>query len=160
MRYNEIKKGGGDKMLTGQKIAELRTKAGITQEQLAEKLYVTRAMVSKWERDICLPDYNMVEKIAGFLSVSPDEIMSRSDAVLNELYSFLSDTDSNDLLKDLNDFLSTLNRRDKSVFIRRYYYLEDINAIAKNYDITENNVRTVLMRTRKKFKKYLKEMSL
>lgn len=36
-------------MLTGQKIAELRTKAGFTQEQLAEKLYVTRAMVSKWE---------------------------------------------------------------------------------------------------------------
>lgn len=79
-----------------------------SQEQLAEKLYVTRAMVSKWERGICLPNYNMILKIAEILSVSPDEIMSRNDAVLNELYSFLSDTDSNDLLKDLNDFLSTL----------------------------------------------------
>ena len=119
-------------MLTGQKIAELRTKAGITQEQLAEKLYVTRAMVSKWERDISQPDYAMVEKIADVLSVSPDEIMSKGDAVLNELYSFLSDTDSNDLLKDLNEFLSTLKSRDRSVFIRRYYYLEDINTIAEN----------------------------
>ena len=147
-------------MLTGQKIAELRTKAGITQEQLAEKLYVTRAMVSKWERDISQPDYAMVEKIADVLSVSPDEIMSKGDAVLNELYSFLSDTDSNDLLKDLNEFLSTLKSRDRSVFIRRYYYLEDINTIAENYGIKEGNVRTVLMRTRRKFKKYLKEMSL
>lgn len=145
-------------MLTGQKIAELRANMDLSQEQLAEKLYVTRAMVSKWERGICLPDYNMILKIAEMLSVSPDEIMSRNDAVLNELYSFLSDTDSNNLLKDLNDFLSTLNGRDRSVFIRRYYYLEDINTIAENYNITESNVRTVLMRTRKKFKKYLERM--
>ena len=127
-------------MLTGQKIAELRTNMGLSQEQLAEKLYVTRAMVSKWERGICLPDYNMILKIAEMLSVSPDEIMSRKDAVLNELFSFLSDTDSDDLLKDLNDFLSTLNGRDRSVFIRRYYYLEDINTIAENYNITESNM--------------------
>ena len=145
-------------MLTGQKIAELRTKAGFTQEQLADKLYVTRAMVSKWERDICQPDYDTVEKIADILSVSPDEIISRSDAVLNEPYSFLSDAESSDLLKDLNGFLSTLKSRDRSVFIRRYYYLEDITTIAENYNITESNVRTVLMRTRKKFKKYLKGM--
>ena len=142
-------------MLTGQKIAELRTKAGLTQEQLADKLYVTRAMVSKWERDICQPDYGMVEKIACILSVSPDEIISMSDVVLNELYSFLSDTDSNDLLKDLNEFLATLKSRDRSVFIRRYYYLESNSTIAENYGISEVNVRTILMRTRKKFKKYL-----
>ena len=117
-------------------------------------------MVSKWERDISQPDYGMVEKIAEVFSVSPDKIMSRNDAILNELYSFLSDTDSNDLLKDLNDYLSTLNLRDRSVFIRRYYYLESNSTIAENYGISESNVRTVLMRTRKKFKKYLKEMSL
>ena len=143
-----------------QRIADLRTKAGITQEQLAEKLYISREMVSKWERDISQPDYSMVEKIAEILSVTPDKIMSRNDAILNELYSFLSDTDSNDLLKDLNDFLSTLNRRDRSVFIRRYYYLESNSTIAENFGISESNVRTILMRTRKKFKKYLKEMSL
>ncbi|MBE6843931.1 MAG: helix-turn-helix transcriptional regulator, partial [Ruminococcus sp.] len=33
------------KMLTGQKIAKIRTKVGLTQEQLAQKLYVTRTMV-------------------------------------------------------------------------------------------------------------------
>ena len=142
-------------MLTGQKIAKLRTNAGITQEQLAEKLYVTRVMVSKWEREICQPDYNTVLKIAEILSVSPDEIMSREEAVINELYSFLSDTDSSDLIKDLNMFLETLNSGDRSIFIRRYYFLEDINIISEHYGIKEGTVRTVLMRTRKKFKKYL-----
>ena len=146
-------------MLTGQKIAELRTSAGLTQEQLADKLYVTRALVSKWERDICRPDYSMVIRIAEALSVHPDEIMSRKEAVTEELYSFLSDTDSSDLMKDLNDFLSTLKSRDRSVFIRRYHYLEDIGTIAENYGITESNVRTVLMRTRKKLRKYLEGVS-
>ena len=146
-------------MLTGQKIAELRIKAGLTQEQLADRLYVTRTMVSKWERDICQPDRNTILKMADIFSVSPDEIMSVEDAVINELFKLVSDTDSRDLLKDLNEFLSTLNSRDRSVFIRRYYYFEDISVIAENYGIKEGNVRTVLMRTRKKFRKYLEGMS-
>ena len=145
-------------MLTGQKIAELRIKAGLTQEQLADRLYVTRTMVSKWERDICQPDRNTILKMADIFSVSPDEIMSVEDAVINELFKLVSDTDSRDLIKDLNEFLSTLNSRDRSVFIRRYYYFEDISVIAENYGIKEGNVRTVLMRTRKKFRKYLEGM--
>ncbi|WP_049962609.1 helix-turn-helix domain-containing protein [Ruminococcus sp. HUN007] len=145
-------------MLTGQKIAELRIKAGLTQEQLADRLYVTRTMVSKWERDICQPDRNTILKMADIFSVSPDEIMSVEDAVINELFKLVSDTDSRDLLKDLNEFLSTLNSRDRSVFIRRYYYFEDISVIAENYGIKEGNVRTVLMRTRKKFRKHLEGM--
>ena len=146
-------------MLTGQKIAELRMKAGLTQEQLADRLYVTRTMISKWERNICQPDRNTILKMADIFSVSPDEIMSVEDAVINELFKLVSDTDSRDLLKDLNEFLSTLNSRDRSVFIRRYYYFEDICVIAENYGIKEGNVRTVLMRTRKKFRKYLEGMS-
>ena len=141
--------------MTGQKIAKLRTDAGFTQEQLAEKLYVTRVMVSKWERDICQPDYQTVLKMAEILSVSPDEIISKQDAVFNELYSFLADSSSPDLMNDLNTFLSTLNSRDRSIFVRRYYFLEDTNIIAGNYGMREGTVRTVLTRTRKKFRKYL-----
>ena len=110
------------KISTGRKIAELRMKAALTQEQLAEKLYVTRAMISKWERNISQPDYHTVVRIAEILSVSPDEILRREDAVINELYRFLSDADSSDLLKDLNCFLSTLNSRSRSIFIRRYFF--------------------------------------
>ena len=93
---------------TGKFIKQIRINNNLTQKEFADKYKVTYQAVSKWERGICLPNYNMILKIAEILSVSPDEIMSRNDAVLNELYSFLSDTDSNDLLKDLNDFLSTL----------------------------------------------------
>lgn len=35
---------------TGKKIAELRKKKGLTQKELAERLYVTDKAISKWER--------------------------------------------------------------------------------------------------------------
>ena len=60
----------------------------------------------------------------------------------------------------LNSFLETLNIRDRSVFIRRYYFSEEISDIAKEYNIKESNVRTVLMRTRKKLKKYFQEVEI
>lgn len=40
----------------GQRIAELRKKEGLTQEELAEKLGVSPQAVSKWENDISCPD--------------------------------------------------------------------------------------------------------
>lgn len=43
----------------------------------------------------------------------------------------------------------------RKVFLRRYFYLEDIPSIAHRYDLTESNVRMLLSRTRKKLKKYL-----
>lgn len=43
----------------------------------------------------------------------------------------------------------------RKVFLRRYFYMEEIPAIAHRYDLTENNVRMMLSRTRQKLKKYL-----
>ena len=39
-------------MTLGQRIQELRKRAGLTQEQLAERMGVTRQAVSKWESDL------------------------------------------------------------------------------------------------------------
>ena len=43
-------------MTTGQKIYECRKNAGLTQEELAEKLGVSRQAVSKWESDAAFPE--------------------------------------------------------------------------------------------------------
>jgi len=148
-------------MLTGQKIANLRIQANMTQEQLAEKLFVTREMISQWEREICKPDYRIVIKIAKIFQVNPDEILVKNDAIMNELSGYIPNNfneKSDTFMKLLNTFLSTLNKRDRSIFIRRYYFMEDNSVIASNYDIKENNVRTVLMRTRKKLRKFLEEV--
>ena len=43
-------------MTLGEKIYKLRTKRSMTQEQLAEKIGVSRQSVSKWETDSAIPD--------------------------------------------------------------------------------------------------------
>lgn len=48
---------------TGKQIRHLRTQLGMTQEELAGELNVTRQALSNWERDVNEPDLNMLKKI-------------------------------------------------------------------------------------------------
>ena len=64
-----------------EKLQELRKKRGVTQEELAKKLYVSRAAVSKWESGRGYPNIDSLKAIAGFFSISLDELLS-SDEVL------------------------------------------------------------------------------
>lgn len=50
-------------------IKEERTRLGMTQAELAEKLHVSTAAVSKWEREKCLPDISKLDDIAEVLEV-------------------------------------------------------------------------------------------
>ncbi len=63
-------------MTFGEKLKVLRIKNSLSQEQLAEKLSVSRQAVSKWEQDAALPDmYNLVQ-ISKMFQVSLDELMN------------------------------------------------------------------------------------
>lgn len=55
----------------------------------------------------------------------------------------------------INDFLKNQPTQQRQVFLRRYFYLEDIPAIACRYGLREANVRMMLSRTRQKLKKFL-----
>ena len=148
-------------MQTGQKIAKLRIQAGLSQAQLADSLFVSRELVSKWETGSNRPDRKMLEALAKIFSVPLNELIDIDAILSEELFSAFPDDYSPDpdVLKfDLNAFLETLNERDRSVFIRRYYRLEEPFEIGEKYGIKEDYVRTILMRVRKKLKKYLKEV--
>lgn len=60
-----------------------------------------------------------------------------------------------ELKKGISEFLHTLPERERSIFLRRYFYLEKTSAIARQYLIKEANVRLILSRTRQKLKDYL-----
>ena len=62
-------------MTIGEKIAQLRTSAGISQEQLAEKISVSRQSVSKWEMDQALPQIDKVLLICELFDISTDELL-------------------------------------------------------------------------------------
>lgn len=60
----------------GEKIKQLREEKGMTQQTMANHLYVTRQAVSRWECGARYPDLLTAKKIAGILEVSLDELVS------------------------------------------------------------------------------------
>lgn len=63
-------------MTLGQKIKDARSKALLTQEELAEKLIVSRQAVSKWESDKGMPDISNIKALSKLLNVSVDYLIS------------------------------------------------------------------------------------
>ena len=62
-------------MTFGEKLLELRQKAQMSQDALAEKLEVSRQAVSKWERDEAMPETDNVIRIAQIFGVSTDYLL-------------------------------------------------------------------------------------
>lgn len=147
-------------MKIGLVIQKLRTDANMTQEELAEELFVSRELVSKWENDLRQPDYSAIQKISELFNVDAEYIISQSEMVLNELSPYVNCSPhltSKELTEKLNSFLRTINELDCKIFIRRYYYFEETKTIAEKFNIKDGTVRSSLSRTRKKLKKYLSE---
>jgi len=59
----------------GKFIKELRKEAGLSQQALAEKLYIGREAVSKWERGMNLPTVDVMLSIAKFFNISLNELV-------------------------------------------------------------------------------------
>ncbi len=62
-------------MILADKIIELRKKAGMTQDELAEKLGVSRQSISKWEGALSTPDLERILKLSEIFSVSTDVLL-------------------------------------------------------------------------------------
>ena len=86
-----------------------------------------------------------------------------TDALLSELSECIPSTDNveesaDDTLKNaITDFLDGLSDRDRNIFIRRYFFCDDVKSISKKLGVTETNVTTILNRTRNNLKKYLSD---
>ncbi len=65
----------GDNMILADKIIELRKRAGWSQEELAEKLDVSRQSISKWESAQSVPDMNKIIKLSELFGVSTDYLL-------------------------------------------------------------------------------------
>ncbi len=59
-----------------EKLQELRKNRGLTQEELAECLYVSRTAISKWESGRGYPSIDSLKEISKFFSVSIDDLLS------------------------------------------------------------------------------------
>jgi transcriptional regulator with XRE-family HTH domain len=64
------------------KLQQLRTNSGLTQEQLAEKLFVSRVTVSKWESGRGYPNIESLKLIARVFSVTIDDLLSSNELIV------------------------------------------------------------------------------
>lgn len=62
-------------MVIGKKITELRKKYNYTQEQLAEKIGVTRQTLSNWESNITSPDLNQASLLCNELKININDLL-------------------------------------------------------------------------------------
>ena len=58
-----------------EKLQELRKSKGLTQEELAEKLFVSRTAISKWESGRGYPSIDSLKEISRYFSVTIDELI-------------------------------------------------------------------------------------
>ncbi len=77
----------------GRKIIEMRKNKKLSQEQLAEKLNVSRQTISNWENGKFYPDIDALVKISKCFNISLDDLLSYDDKVLDYL------KDSTDVVK-------------------------------------------------------------
>ena len=83
----------------GKKIMTMRNEKNLSQEQLAEKLNVTRQTISNWENGKFYPDIDSLVNLSKFFNVSLDVLLSCDDKVLDYL------KDSTDIVKSNKNIL-------------------------------------------------------
>lgn len=71
-------------MTIGNKLLELRKKRGLSQEEAAEKLGVSRQTISKWETDQSTPDFDKLSLICKLYNISADELINGTSKVKQE----------------------------------------------------------------------------
>ena len=71
-------------MNVGEKIKIIRKMAGITQEELAEKMNVSRQTISKWEKEISSPDLESAIILCDLFEISLDDLLKGGQSVKEE----------------------------------------------------------------------------
>lgn len=71
-------------MNVGEKIKKIRKMAGMTQEELAEKMNVSRQTISKWEKEISSPDLESAIALCELFEISLDDLVKGEQSVKEE----------------------------------------------------------------------------
>lgn len=113
--------------------------------------------VCKITRNIALKRhrYNTAKKRNSIYDVSFSELEECIPATQNAV----SCTEE-DLTEIIENFLDSLDKRSRILFVKRYWYAESIKTIAEEFDMTENSVTVKLLRIRNKLKTYLEKKGI
>ena len=116
-------------MTFGEKIKEARKQCGLSQEQLAEKMAVSRSAVAKWEANNGLPDVDNLKSLAQLLSVSVDYLLDDGEVidelVIREPY-------------NLSDYGKDIKKKKKDRVIREKFPDAEIHTLLGKLKLTKS----------------------
>lgn len=96
-------------------------------------------------------DYLTAQKRAAEFDVQLEELedcLSAPNTVENQY-------EQGELASAISDFLRTLDSEKRNLFIRRYWFSDNIAELAKRFELSESKVKSILFRVRKQLRKYL-----
>ena len=104
----------------GERMRILRQNLGISQQQVDDKLNISRNLLSNYERGIRQPDYQMLVRLADFYEVSLDYLLGRSDTYKTQNVCTDRETEiinrvlrlSDESIRDLLRYVDLLELRD------------------------------------------------
>lgn len=76
---------GGEEMEFGKQIKKLRQEAQLSQEELAERIYVSRQTISNWENDKSYPDVNSLVLLSEIFQTSLDNLIKGDVEVMKDV---------------------------------------------------------------------------
>lgn len=92
----------------GKFIASLRKEKKLTQQELADKLFLTDKAISKWERGLSLPDITLLNKLAKILDVDVKDILNGEKGTTQKI----------DIEKELESLKLELNQKNKKKILK------------------------------------------
>lgn len=94
----------------GENLKILRKRRGFSQEELAARLHVVRQTISKWEKNLSVPDSDTLIRLAEILEVSVSELLGAK--IENENVT----SDAAEQLSRINEQLAIKNRRSRRIW--------------------------------------------
>lgn len=92
--------------MLGENIAALRKKANLSQQSLADAIFVTRQTISKWEKNLSVPDADALVRLADALDASVQTLLGQPENVPSS-----EPSDIAAALSRINEQLAHQNRR-------------------------------------------------
>lgn len=130
-----------------QKFLDLRTRYGYSQEELAEKLCVSRQAISKWELGTTLPDTDRIVAISDFFGVSIDYLLKENasfgshESLDRVVLRFLgSAQDMENISKELVNIMAD-GLIDEEERLRMIMIVEKLDTIAATIDEIKQKVK-------------------
>lgn len=114
-----------------------------------------KAFLGKITRNLSIDLYrkNRTKGRSGEVEIAIEEL----EGVIPSGEDIFKTLDEKYLVEKINEFLESINRQDRKIFLLRYFYLHSSKDIEKLTDIKVSTINTILYRTRNKLKEHLEK---